>query len=255
MAFFVIGPLFSKAGTYVNVDERREDAAGMPGAGRRRLHLRLPRRRHPALLRRASTTTPSATCWCATRKTPAFAAEGYARATGKVGVCCATSGPGATNLVTGLVNALMDSIPVVALTGQVHQQADRQRRLPGSRHLRHHALLHQAQLPGQEPRGPAADHPRGVLHRLQRPSRPGAGGHPQGRLPGPGPLHAGHLHSPARLQGLHRRPHRPDPPRRADDLGSRAAHGLRRRRHHRRGRLGRTARARRNSPTPPPSAP
>ncbi|MBI5906297.1 MAG: biosynthetic-type acetolactate synthase large subunit [Deltaproteobacteria bacterium] len=48
-----------------------------------------------------------------------FAAEGYARSTGKVGVCCATSGPGATNLVTGLVNAMMDSIPVVALTGQV----------------------------------------------------------------------------------------------------------------------------------------
>src|SRR6202142_3210002 len=50
----------------------------------------------------------------------AFAAEGYARVTGKVGVCCATSGPGATNLVTGLVNAMMDSIPVVAITGQVH---------------------------------------------------------------------------------------------------------------------------------------
>ncbi|HLH05037.1 MAG TPA: biosynthetic-type acetolactate synthase large subunit [Bryobacteraceae bacterium] len=49
----------------------------------------------------------------------AFAAQGYARATGKVGVCCATSGPGATNLVTGLVDAVMDSIPIVALTGQV----------------------------------------------------------------------------------------------------------------------------------------
>jgi acetolactate synthase-1/2/3 large subunit len=49
----------------------------------------------------------------------AFAAEGYARATGKVGVCCATSGPGATNLTTGLVDALMDSIPIVAITGQV----------------------------------------------------------------------------------------------------------------------------------------
>jgi acetolactate synthase I/II/III large subunit len=49
----------------------------------------------------------------------AFAAGGYARATGKVGVCCATSGPGATNLVTGLVDAMMDSIPIVALTGQV----------------------------------------------------------------------------------------------------------------------------------------
>jgi acetolactate synthase I/II/III large subunit len=49
----------------------------------------------------------------------AFAAQGYARATGRVGVCCATSGPGATNLVTGLVDAMMDSIPIVALTGQV----------------------------------------------------------------------------------------------------------------------------------------
>src|SRR5580704_9841099 len=49
----------------------------------------------------------------------AFAAQGYARSTGKVGVCCATSGPGATNLVTGLVDAMMDAIPIVALTGQV----------------------------------------------------------------------------------------------------------------------------------------
>ena len=52
----------------------------------------------------------------------AFAAEGYARATGRVGVCCATSGPGATNLVTGLVDAMMDSIPIVAITGQVHSK-------------------------------------------------------------------------------------------------------------------------------------
>ncbi len=49
----------------------------------------------------------------------AHAADGYARATGKVGVCIATSGPGATNLVTGLANAHMDSVPMVALTGQV----------------------------------------------------------------------------------------------------------------------------------------
>ncbi|MDP2904700.1 MAG: biosynthetic-type acetolactate synthase large subunit [Candidatus Omnitrophota bacterium] len=47
------------------------------------------------------------------------AADGYARATGKVGVCLATSGPGATNLVTGIANAYMDSIPIVAITGQV----------------------------------------------------------------------------------------------------------------------------------------
>ena len=49
----------------------------------------------------------------------AHAADGYARATGKAGVCIATSGPGATNLVTGLATAYMDSIPVVAITGQV----------------------------------------------------------------------------------------------------------------------------------------
>ncbi|WP_031516765.1 biosynthetic-type acetolactate synthase large subunit [Desulfofalx alkaliphila] len=47
------------------------------------------------------------------------AACGYARATGKVGVCMATSGPGATNLVTGIANAYMDSIPMVCITGQV----------------------------------------------------------------------------------------------------------------------------------------
>ena len=49
----------------------------------------------------------------------AHAADGYARATGKVGVCMATSGPGATNLVTGIATAFADSIPVVAFTGQV----------------------------------------------------------------------------------------------------------------------------------------
>jgi acetolactate synthase-1/2/3 large subunit len=49
----------------------------------------------------------------------AHAADGYARATGKVGVCFATSGPGATNLVTGIANAHLDSVPMVAITGQV----------------------------------------------------------------------------------------------------------------------------------------
>ncbi len=50
----------------------------------------------------------------------AHMADGYARATGKVGVCIATSGPGATNLVTGIANAYMDSVPMVAITGQVN---------------------------------------------------------------------------------------------------------------------------------------
>src|SRR5687767_423663 len=50
-----------------------------------------------------------------------FAAEGYARATGRAGVCMATSGPGATNLVTGIADAFLDSTPLVAITGQVPQ--------------------------------------------------------------------------------------------------------------------------------------
>lgn len=56
---------------------------------------------------------------CRNEQGAAIAAIGYARSTGKVGVCIATSGPGATNLVTGLGDAMMDSIPVVAITGQV----------------------------------------------------------------------------------------------------------------------------------------
>src|SRR5207344_1429085 len=51
-----------------------------------------------------------------------FAAEGYARSTGRAGVCMATSGPGATNLISGIADAYMDSIPLVAITGQVPQE-------------------------------------------------------------------------------------------------------------------------------------
>ena len=79
------------------------------------------------------------------------AAEGYAMATGRVGVCMATSGPGATNLVTPIANAYMDSTPIVAITGQVpsaaigtdaFQEAD----IRGITHADH-----QAQLPGHRP--------------------------------------------------------------------------------------------------------
>ena len=52
-----------------------------------------------------------------------LAADGYARASGDVGVCMATSGPGATNLITGLATAMMDSVPLVAITGQVGRAA------------------------------------------------------------------------------------------------------------------------------------
>lgn len=60
---------------------------------------------------------------CRHEQGAAFAAVGYARASGKIGVCVATSGPGATNLITGLADALADSIPIIAITGQVPTRA------------------------------------------------------------------------------------------------------------------------------------
>ena len=60
---------------------------------------------------------------CRHEQGAAFSAVGYARASGKIGVCFATSGPGATNLITGLADAMADSIPVVAITGQVATSA------------------------------------------------------------------------------------------------------------------------------------
>lgn len=67
----------------------------------------------------------------------AHAADGYARASGKVGVCIATSGPGATNLVTGLATAFMDSVPVVAITGQVETSLLGRDAFPRSRYCRY----------------------------------------------------------------------------------------------------------------------
>ena len=69
----------------------------------------------------------------------AFAADGYARATGKAGVCMATSGPGATNLVTAIADAYMDSVPLVAITGQVPQAMIGKGAFPGNGFLRHDA--------------------------------------------------------------------------------------------------------------------
>tara|TARA_B100000809_G_C14848847_1_gene427520 strand:- start:291 stop:599 length:309 start_codon:yes stop_codon:yes gene_type:complete len=54
---------------------------------------------------------------CRHEQAAVHAADGYARTSGRAGVCVATSGPGATNLVTGLATALMDSVPIVAITG------------------------------------------------------------------------------------------------------------------------------------------
>ncbi len=163
----------------------------------------------------------------------AFAAEGYARSTGRVGVCCATSGPGATNLVTGLVDAMMDSIPVVAITGQVtskligsdaFQEADT---FGITRSCTKHNFLVKtiAELPqvvheafyiasSGRPGPVLVDIPKDVFQAQAHYT----------------PVSSIHL---ARLQGFHRGPHRPDPARGSDDLGVEAAVRVRRRRHHR----------------------
>ena len=72
------------------------------------------------------------------------AAEGYAKASGRVGVALATSGPGATNLVTAIADAIMDSVPTVFITGPGAHRPARHRRLPGGRRDRHHHARRQA---------------------------------------------------------------------------------------------------------------
>ena len=74
------------------------------------------------------------------------AATGYAQATGKVGVCMATSGPGATNLVTPIADAHMDSVPMVAITGQVARPLIGTDAFQEADISRHHHADHQAQL-------------------------------------------------------------------------------------------------------------
>ncbi len=112
------------------------------------------------------------------------AATGYAQATGKVGVCMATSGPGATNLVTPIADAHMDSIPMVAITGQqtrpligtdAFQEAD----ITGITMpiTKHNMLVTDAD-------GDPAGDRRGVPPGDHGPTRPGAGGHPEGRAAG-----------------------------------------------------------------------
>ena len=103
----------------------------------------------------------------------AHAADGYARTTGKVGVCVATSGPGATNLLTGLATAFMDCVPVVALTGQVARARDRDAGVSGSRRAGHGRADHQGRVPAALGRGD----PRGL--------RPGIS---TGRRRPPGPV-------------------------------------------------------------------
>ncbi len=109
------------------------------------------------------------------------AAEGYAWATGKVGVCMATSGPGATQ-PRDAARRREDGFGADRRAHRPGADAGRgQRRLPGSRHHRHHDPGDEAQLPGEAGRGHRRDRTRGVPHREHRPPRPRAGRPAEGR--------------------------------------------------------------------------
>ena len=97
----------------------------------------------------------------------AHAADGYARSSGKTGVCIATSGPGATNLVTGIATAYMDSVPVVAITGNVNLD------LLGLDSFQEVDITGITMQTG-------GYHPGGVPHRQQRPEGTRPGGHSEG---------------------------------------------------------------------------
>ena len=162
----------------------------------------------------------------------AHAAEGYARSSGKVGVLLVTSGPGATNAITGLTDALMDSD-----SARLHHRpgADpphRLRRVPGMRHDRHHPQLHQAQLSRPQDRGPAAHPARGLLYRLARATRAGGRRHPEGRAVRQRRLHVPAQHPAQDLSPAAQGRPRPGQARGRDDGRGQAADLLHRRRRH-----------------------
>ena len=99
--------------------DRRADSLGSAGARRRDRRLRLSGRRDSAGLRRDAASTRFATSWCATSRARRTWPTATRARRGKVGVAIATSGPGATNMVTGIATAMMDSSPIVCITGQV----------------------------------------------------------------------------------------------------------------------------------------
>ena len=171
------------------------------------------------------------------------AAQGYAAATGRVGVCMATSGPGATNLVTPLADAHMDSVPMVAVTGQVgaamigtdaFQEADiRGITMPITKH---NFLV-------TDPRRHPAHDRRGLPHRLDRPPRPRAGRRGQVGAPGADHLRLADRAPPARLPAGDHAALQADPRGRAADQGVPAPGALRRRRRDPRRRVARAARS------------
>src|SRR5512137_266361 len=105
-----VGPMASGSSILVEALEREdvEVIFAYPGGASMEIHQALTRSKIRTILPRHE-------------QGGSFAAEGYARATGRAGVCMATSGPGATNLISAIADAYMDSVPLVAITGQVPQ--------------------------------------------------------------------------------------------------------------------------------------
>ena len=88
-----------------------------------------------------------------TEQNAGHAASGYARMSGKCGVCVATSGPGATNLISGIASAYMDSIPLVVITGQVDSHLLGRDVFQEVRYHRYGGTVYQAQLSAQKSGG------------------------------------------------------------------------------------------------------
>ena len=110
----------------------------------------------------------------------AHMAEGYARVSGRPGVVMVTSGPGATNTVTGIADAYMDSTPMVVISGQVLHYDDWQRRFPGGRFRRHYAPCTKHNYLVKDIKRPRPHHQGGLLYRGHRPPGSGAGRRAQG---------------------------------------------------------------------------
>ena len=100
-------------------------------------------------------------------------ADGYARSSGKIGVVCVTSGPGATNTLTGILTAMMDSVPMLVITGPVVYTQHRPRRVSGSRRDGHVVAGCQAFLHGNRSSGHRPGDQRIPPHRHDGAPRPG----------------------------------------------------------------------------------
>ncbi len=111
-------------------------------------------------------------------------ADGYARAAGGVGVAMATSGPGATNMVTGIATAMMDSSPVVCITGQVSSKVLGSDAFQEIDITGHHNADHEIQRRRVEGRGYRSVRSRGICDRQHRPAWARARRHHQGRATG-----------------------------------------------------------------------